>query len=93
MKTGSATNGFIRRPFVMEGILQGIIAGIFSQWTGTALFHTHFTVFHPPSSESSHGLFGRWYFLAGALMGLSVVMGLLGSRWAARKFIKDATLS
>jgi len=91
MKLVGATNGFIRRPFVMEGILQGIIAGILANGL-VLLFFTRILPYFIPQFGVIPWPFGRWYFLAGALMGLSVVMGLLGSRWAARKFIKDATL-
>lgn len=91
MKLVGATNGFIRRPFLVEGLLQGIIAG-------TAAAGVIFILFEwlVPSYLSQLGVlswpFGRWYFLIGGVVLLAMLMGWWGSRWAARKFIKDTTI-
>jgi cell division transport system permease protein len=36
--------------------------------------------------------FGQWYYLIGAMMVLSILMGWLGSRWAAGTFIRKTQL-
>ncbi|MCH8523797.1 MAG: permease-like cell division protein FtsX [Balneolales bacterium] len=92
MKLVGATNGFIRRPFVMEGVLQGLIAGTVSCGI-IMLFFSKILPFFVPQFGVIPWPFGRWYYLTGAIMALALLMGLLGSRWAARKFIKDASLS
>ncbi|MEX1010637.1 MAG: permease-like cell division protein FtsX [Balneolaceae bacterium] len=91
MKLVGATNGFIRRPFLMEGVLQGLIAGVMAAGLLYALF-----TWGVPSQIPQLGVlewpFGRWYYLIGGMVLLSMVMGWWGSRWAARKFIRDTTV-
>lgn len=91
MKLVGATNGFIRRPFLVEGIVQGLIAGTAAAGIIYVLFDWVI-----PQNISQLGVLswplGRWYFLIGGVMLLAVVMGWMGSRWAARKFIKDTSV-
>lgn len=88
MKLVGATNGFIRRPFLVEGVVQGLIAGTAAAGIIYLLFDWLI-----PQNISQLGVLswplGRWYFLIGAVILLAVVMGWMGSRWAARKFIKN----
>lgn len=91
MKLVGATNSFIRRPFLVEGVFQGVIAGI----AASALIYLLFE-WVVPQYISQVGVltwpFGRWYYLIGAVIVLAITMGLWGSRWAARKFIKDTSV-
>lgn len=91
MKLVGATNGFIRRPFLVEGIVQGFIAG--SAAAAIIYFLFDWAI---PRNISQIGVLswplGRWYFLIGGVILLAVVMGWMGSRWAARKFIKDTSV-
>lgn len=89
MKLVGATNGFIRRPFLVEGILQGLIAGIAASATVFVLFKWMIPEFIPQLGVLSWP-FGHWYFLTGGTVLLGVILGWFGSRWAARKFIKDS---
>lgn len=89
MKLVGATNGFIRRPFLVEGILQGIIAGGLASLTIYALFEW-FIPFMMPQIGVLSWPFGEWYYLVGGVIGLAVYLGWWGSRWAARKFIRDS---
>ncbi|SMO68944.1 cell division protein FtsX [Fodinibius sediminis] len=92
MKLVGATNGFIRRPFVVEGVIQGTIAGILAMGVMYLVFH-----FVLPQYVPQFGIlawpFGRWYYLSGAMLFLSIFMGYWGSQWAARKFIKQTSIS
>lgn len=91
MKLVGATNGFIRRPFLVEGIVQGLIAGS----AAAALIYLLFDWIIPQNISSLGVLswpFGRWYFLIGGVIILAIIMGWMGSRWAARKFIKDTSV-
>jgi cell division transport system permease protein len=88
MKLVGATNGFIRRPFLIEGVVQGIIAGSLASALILILFEWVVPVFVPQIGVLSWP-YGRWYFLIGGVMFLAVIMGWWGSRWAARKFIRE----
>lgn len=91
MKLVGATNSFIRRPFVIEGVLQGFIAGIMAVGVLFLLFQFIF-----PDLVPQFGVlewpFGEWYYLCGAMVLLAVLMGYGGSQWAARKFIKETSI-
>ena len=92
MKLVGATNRFIRSPFIIEGMIQGIIAGSIS----VVLMYTIFEYvlpFYLPEMGILGWPFGRWYFLVTAMFGLSILMGWLGSRFAARKFIEETYIS
>lgn len=92
MKLVGATNGFIRRPFVVEGIIQGFIAGVLAVGVMYVVFQ-----FILPEYIPQFGIlawpFGHWYYLSGTMILLSVFMGYWGSQWAARKFIKRTSIS
>lgn len=92
MKLVGATNGFIRRPFVVEGIIQGLIAGLLA--IGVMYIGFQFIL---PEYVPQFGVlawpFGRWYYLPGGMLLLSMLMGYWGSQWAARKFIKQTSIS
>ena len=89
MKLVGATNSFIRRPFVVEGLIQGFIAGLLS--VGVMYMIFQFVV--PEYVGILEWPFGRWYYLCGGMMLLSLVMGFWGSQWAARRFIKETSIT
>ncbi len=91
MKLVGATNGFIRRPFLIEGLLQGIIAGSVAALFIYLLFDWGVPRYLPQLGVLSWP-FGRWYFLIGGVVLLAMLMGWWGSRWAARKFIKNTKI-
>lgn len=91
MKLVGATNGFIRRPFLVEGLVQGLIAG----GAAAGLIYLLFDWIIPQNISQVGVLswpFGHWYYLIGAVIVLAMMMGWWGSRWAARKFIKDSSV-
>jgi len=88
MKLVGATNRFIRGPFVVEGMLQGAIAG----GLALGLIVAGFEGVLPKLITRTDLLgwpYGEWYYLVGALFFLSVWMGWAGSFWAARRFIRN----
>lgn len=92
MKLVGATNGFIRRPFLVEGILQGILAGAIAIGILWVLFQ-YFIPNYFPQMGVLDWPYGSPYYLLGGMLLLAVVMGYFGSRIAARKFIKETTIS
>ncbi len=92
MKLVGATNGFIRSPFIVEGIIQGVVAGTLSVLSVIFIFEFIIPIYLPEMGSLSWP-FGQWYFLIGAMFGLSVLMGWWGSRLAARKFIEETYIS
>lgn len=91
MKLVGATNKFIRSPFIVEGVLQGLIAGSLAV-LGVFLIFEFAVPFYLDLGTLSWPL-GRWYFLVGGMMALSILMGWWGSRWAARRFIQETYIS
>ncbi|TVR16025.1 MAG: ABC transporter permease [Balneolaceae bacterium] len=89
MKLVGATNAFIRRPFLVEGVLQGILAGSFAALMIYAIFELVIPGFIPQIGVLSWP-FGQWYFLIGGVILLAILMGWWGSRWAAKRFISDS---
>jgi len=92
MKLVGATNGFIKRPFMMEGILQGMIAWLIATGFAWLVFHVLIPVYSPQIGVMAWPL-GRWYYLTAAMLVVGILMGFLGSRWAARKFISQTSVS
>ncbi len=88
MKLVGATNGFIRRPFLVEGIIQGLLAGIAASGLLVLLF-SYLIPAYVPQFGILEWPYGRWYYLTGGVVVLALVMGWWGSRWASRKFIRD----
>jgi cell division transport system permease protein len=88
MKLVGATNGFIRRPFLIEGMIQGLIAGIAASGLLVLLF-SYLIPAHVPQFGILEWPYGRWYYLTGGVVVLALIMGWWGSRWASRKFIRD----
>lgn len=92
MKLVGATNAFIRRPFVIEGLIQGLVAGVLS--VGVMYFAFQYIL---PQYVPQFGVlewpFGHWYYLCGAMVLLAMLMGFLGSQWAARRFIRRTSIS
>jgi len=92
MKLVGATKGFIRRPFLVEGLIQGILGSGLAFAGVIGLFD-----YIIPKYIEQLGVlawpFGKWYYLAGIMIGFGALLGLLGSLWATGKFIKAVRVS
>lgn len=91
MKLVGATDGFIRRPFLVEGVSQGIIAGAI----GAALVYGLYRllVFQLPALEGQAWPFGHPLpTLAGVLL-LGTFLGWIASAVAVRRFLKGVRLN
>jgi cell division transport system permease protein len=92
MKLVGATDGFIRRPFIIEGIMQGLVASTIAVGAVYLLFHYLIPTYLPQVGVLGWP-FGRWYYTVGVMIALGIFLGLIGSRWAAKRFIKSVELS
>lgn len=78
MQYVGATDFFIKAPFVLEGILQGMIGGVIaisSLWI-VRLFLYRFSLY-----------WGEWYFFP-AIFSVGVLFGWIGSMSAVRRFLR-----
>jgi len=88
MKLVGATDRFVRRPFLFEGLIQGLVAGTLS---GAVVVGAHlFLLRFVPFLEGWPGGNFAWSLLAMILLGM--VLGWIGSRFAARRFIRKVHL-
>jgi cell division transport system permease protein len=88
MKLVGATDGFIRKPFIVEGILQGLISSLlalFILWVIQEVALAY--VPQLPGLPWSEAL-----VFAGILIGAGFLMGWMGSESAVRKFLKQVSL-
>ncbi len=92
MKLVGATNGFIRRPFIVEGGVQGLLAGLLAAGLHWVLFHLLVPHYLPEIGILSWP-FDEWYYTMGGIILFTLILGLFGSRWAARKFIREHTVA
>jgi len=87
MKLVGATDRFVRRPFLVEGVLQGLIGG----GMASALVWGGYRVFLHQMDQEAMPLSLR-LSLIGGLIGAGVILGWLGSYFAARRFIQNIEL-
>lgn len=92
MKYIGATDSFIRRPFVIEGTIMGIVSAI----TSFILISLAYVVLYSrmPRIGSSIGVFGfvpysgLWYQVLIAYIVLGLFIGIIGSFMAIKKYLK-----
>lgn len=95
MKLVGATNAFIRRPFLIEGVVQGLLAGIVSGLVLWGLYDLFLRFIRSADGGAAAvGWPGGTPLVAvGALVLLGLVLGLLASTIAVRRFIRQVRLS
>ena len=95
MKLVGATNAFIRRPFLIEGVIQGLAAGVVAGVVLWGLYGLFLRFIRSADAGSAVvGWPGGTPLLAvSALVVLGVVLGLLASTIAVRRFIRQVRLS
>lgn len=94
MKYVGATNGFIRFPFFVEGVLAGLISAIIAcavvlggYWVLTYYSDLVPGFWRALLSESVVPLEEVWYYIVPAFAGFAVVMGGLGSLFSMRRYL------
>jgi cell division transport system permease protein len=71
MKLVGATNWFIRVPFMLEGIVQGVIGGIFGV---AGIYGLNYFLSNVVSGEDGLGLFSNFGLSGGALFSIAVLV-------------------
>lgn len=87
MKLVGATDRFVRRPFLVEGIVQGGLGGAVAGGVVWGLYR----VFVQQIDQSPLSLQAE-LVLVGGLLGAGVLLGWSGSYFAARRFIQNIEL-
>ena len=88
MKLVGATDGFVRKPFIVEGILQGLISSLlalFILWVIQEVALAY--VPQLPGLPWSEAL-----MFSGILIGAGFLLGWIGSESAVRRFLKQVSL-
>ena len=95
MKYVGATNAFIRMPFVVEGVIIGLISaiasffiimGVYQSLTG--MLTSSSVAWMSTISQSLISFWDLWYWVALAFVGAGVLIGTLGSSAAMRKHLQ-----
>lgn len=88
MKLVGATDAFIQRPFIVEGVTQGLLAGSVAGATVWGLYRA-MTSYLPQLSLPGTRLV---WAVVGGVVALGVLLGWLGSYFAVRRFVKRVHL-
>ena len=91
MKLVGATNWFIRLPFMLEGLLQGLVGGVFAS-AGVLALNANWTsgVRGFPAESGLEGFVvtdGYPYWVVGVIVVLGMFVGAIGSGTAASRFL------
>ncbi len=89
MKLVGATDKFIRRPFIVEGVLQGLFAALLACVVLFVLYG-FISSYLPQLGESGTG--GKLVFLVMEVLLMGVLLGWIGSLFAVRRFIRHVAL-
>ncbi len=87
MKLVGATDKFVRRPFLVEGLLQGILGGGLASGVVWGLYRLFLL-----QMDKGPVPFRLELSLVGGLVGTGMLLGWLGSYFAARRFIQNIEL-
>ncbi|HHP7238810.1 cell division protein FtsX [Longibacter sp.] len=90
MKLVGATDAFVRRPFLVEGVLQGLIAGTVASGIVWGLYRLMLREL--PDLAISYAFPHAEWALAGGIVVAGVLLGWLGSFFAVRRFIKSVDI-
>ncbi|PEN14394.1 cell division protein FtsX [Longibacter salinarum] len=90
MKLVGATDAFIRRPFLVEGVLQGLIAGTVASGIVWGLYRLMLEEL--PDLAISYVVPHAELILVGGLIVGGILLGWVGSFFAVRRFIKSVDI-
>lgn len=87
MKLVGATDRFVRRPFLVEGMFQGLVGGTIAGGIVWVLYR-----FFLQQLDQAPIPFHVGLILFGGLVGMGILLGWVGSYFAARRFIQNIEL-
>lgn len=90
MRLVGASNLYIRMPFVFEGILYGLVAGVvvMALLFGTSYFISPLTQGSIPQGNLLNVYFQNFFLILGALFVSGILMGVISSFIAIRRYLK-----
>jgi len=93
MKYVGATDSYIKGPFIMEGVLVGLVSAVvaffISQWVYVGLFDTFASSLSSVDAFTSLLEFSEmWVQLLGAFVLLGCIIGAFGSSISVRRYLK-----
>ena len=92
MKLVGATNWFIRVPFMLEGIIQGLVGGLLAFAAVWGLDQWMQSAARNPDYDDILGGFvastGEFIWTSGVVVALGIGIGAAGSGWALSRFLK-----
>ncbi|HKA83525.1 MAG TPA: permease-like cell division protein FtsX [Acidimicrobiales bacterium] len=92
MKLVGATNWFIRVPFMLEGIIQGLVGGLLAFAAVWGLDRWMQSAAQNPNYDDILGGFvastGEFIWTSGVVVALGIGIGAAGSGWALSRFLK-----
>ena len=92
MRYIGATNSFIRKPFIYEGIIMGFVSSLVAFMTISVTYVVLYA--RLPKFGTSLGIFGivpysqLWYFILITLIAIGLLIGVVGSALSLRKYLK-----
>ena len=90
MKSVGATNAFVRIPFVVEGMVLGLIAGGLAYGILYFLYTKLSEMFHFGSMMQGLVSFSSvWWIVLVGFLGIGVLTGMAGSAISIRKYMKE----
>ena len=89
MKLIGATRGFIRTPFLLEGLIQGVVGGIIA----AGIVFLVFNYLERWVSVQLSDFVRVQTFYYGVIVGIGCILGLLGSMISIRRFIGESVAS
>lgn len=89
MKLVGATDAFVRQPFLVEGMLQGLVAGGVAAGVVWLLYGT--LASYLPQMEVINPVVS--YLLLGSLPLVGLIVGWLGASFAVRRFIRTVAVN
>lgn len=90
MRLVGASNAFIRLPFIFEGVIYGIISSVCSMIIlfVSVKFITPYVSSSIPVSNLVSTYFNNFWLLFGAQIAFGSILGIIGSLFAMRKYLK-----
>ena len=93
MKSVGATNSFIRWPFMVEGIIIGVIAGVLATGAVWAVYELALSSFASAISDIGGDVHISFLdyalYIIAAFVGIGIFTGIFGSATSIRKYLKE----